>query len=172
MNPGRMIRPALVPSFRSSSNAAATSETNFEKKKGTSNYMILVPLIDLKSLTRGCSRRCRDFKSAALARRGLLQLVAELRERGSAVDAFRGRLADPVLDERLGAFAHLFRQFGRCVDDRHAGGTQRLESFAVGLVPGFSRDARDALACDRIDRVLVALGDCSPLRLIHEEPER
>ena len=31
----------------------------------------LVPLIDLKSLTRVCSRWCRDFKSAALARRAL-----------------------------------------------------------------------------------------------------
>src|SRR5687767_9462686 len=30
--------------------------------------MILVPLIDLKSLARVCSRRCRDFKSAALVR--------------------------------------------------------------------------------------------------------
>src|SRR5688500_13199775 len=58
---------ALVPSFRSSSYFEPTSEANFEKKKGTSNYMILVPLIDLKSLTRVCSRWCRDFKSAALA---------------------------------------------------------------------------------------------------------
>src|SRR5688500_1672099 len=57
---------ALVPSFRSSSYFAATSEANFEKKKGTSNYMILVPLIDLKSLTRVCSRWCKDFKSAPL----------------------------------------------------------------------------------------------------------
>ena len=45
-----------MPSFRSSSYRTATSETNFEKQKGTSNYMILVPLIDLKSLTRVCSR--------------------------------------------------------------------------------------------------------------------
>ena len=55
-----------MPSFRSSSNVAAISETNFEKIKGTSNHMILVPLIDLKSLRRVCGRWCRDFKTAAL----------------------------------------------------------------------------------------------------------
>ena len=55
-----------MPSFRSSCYIPATSETNFEKTKGTSNHMILVPLVDLKSLTGSCGKWCRDFKSAAL----------------------------------------------------------------------------------------------------------
>src|SRR5438105_2398889 len=50
---------------------AATSDTNFGKQKGTSNYMILVPLFDLKFPERTCGRRCRNFKSAALAQCGL-----------------------------------------------------------------------------------------------------
>jgi glutathione S-transferase len=38
------------------------------KPKGTSNSMILVPLFDLKFLRRTRGTRCRNFKSAALAR--------------------------------------------------------------------------------------------------------
>jgi hypothetical protein len=34
---------------------------------GTSKFMILVPLFDLKSLGSFCRLGCRDFKSAALA---------------------------------------------------------------------------------------------------------
>src|SRR5437588_463955 len=36
------------------------------KPKGTSNSMILVPLFDLKFLSRTRDTRCRNFKSAAL----------------------------------------------------------------------------------------------------------
>src|SRR5262245_47613616 len=57
---------SLVFRFRSSHHLAATSHANFENIRSTSNFMILVSLIDLKSLGRACSGWCRDFKSAAL----------------------------------------------------------------------------------------------------------
>src|SRR5215469_11950522 len=41
---------ALVPAFRTSCYIAAHSCTNFGKQKGTSKFMIPVPLFDLKSL--------------------------------------------------------------------------------------------------------------------------
>jgi hypothetical protein len=44
-----------------------TLEYELRKPKGTSNSMILVPLLDLKFLGRTRGTRCRNFKSAALA---------------------------------------------------------------------------------------------------------
>jgi len=41
--------------------------TNFGKAMGTSKFLILVPLFDLKSLGPFRREQCRDFKSAALA---------------------------------------------------------------------------------------------------------
>src|SRR6202035_798710 len=44
------VTRALVPRFRSSWYVAANADTNFGSKRGTSKYMILVPLIDLTFL--------------------------------------------------------------------------------------------------------------------------
>ena len=46
----------------------STLEYELRKPKGTSNSMILVPLFDLKFLRRTRGARCRNFKSASLAR--------------------------------------------------------------------------------------------------------
>jgi hypothetical protein len=43
-------RAQLVPRFRSSSYTSAASDTNFGSEKGTSRFMIPVPLFDLKFL--------------------------------------------------------------------------------------------------------------------------
>src|SRR5438067_8289943 len=58
------------------------------KPKGTSNFMILVPLFDLKFLRRTRGTRCRNFKSAALG--------SELVRRAVAADA-----RDVALDRAL-----------------------------------------------------------------------
>src|SRR4051794_38889472 len=56
----------LVPTFRSSYTISAITFYELRKAMGTSKFMILVPLFDLKSL--GSFRRLwyRDFKPAAL----------------------------------------------------------------------------------------------------------
>src|SRR4051795_2374956 len=59
------IRP-LVPTFRSSYTISAITFCELRKAMGTSKFMILVPLFDLKSLGSFRRLRCRDFKSAAL----------------------------------------------------------------------------------------------------------
>ena len=41
---------ALVPTFRSSGSIAGPTFTNFEKLGALANLLVLVPLIDLKSL--------------------------------------------------------------------------------------------------------------------------
>jgi ABC-type nitrate/sulfonate/bicarbonate transport system ATPase subunit len=53
---------AHFPKFASS---RATSLRELRKAMGTTKNLILVPLIDLKSLTGICRRRRRDFRSAA-----------------------------------------------------------------------------------------------------------
>src|SRR4051794_25390440 len=57
---------ALVPTFRSSYTVSAITFYELRKAMGTSKFMILVPLFDLKSLGSFRRSRCRDFKSAAL----------------------------------------------------------------------------------------------------------
>src|SRR5436190_5492401 len=59
----------------------STFRHELRKQRGTSNSMILVPLFDLKFLTRVCGNCCRNFKSAALA--GGLRLI------GQPAEAFR-----------------------------------------------------------------------------------
>src|SRR5229473_1943702 len=56
-----------VPRFRSSCYFAAGTYTNFGNKRGTAKYLMPAPLFDLKFALRTCSKRCRNFKSAALA---------------------------------------------------------------------------------------------------------
>ena len=55
-----------MPAFRSSYTIAATTFYELRKATGTGKLMILVPLVDLKSLGPFRRLRCRDFKSAAL----------------------------------------------------------------------------------------------------------
>src|SRR5271167_1196797 len=57
----------LVPTFRSSRSVSAPPFCELRKAMVTNNLMILVPLIDLKSLGRTCGLWCRDFRSAVLA---------------------------------------------------------------------------------------------------------
>src|SRR4051794_21612520 len=57
----------LVPTFRSSYSISAITYYELRKAMGTSKFMILVPLFDLKSLGSFRRLRCWDFKSAALA---------------------------------------------------------------------------------------------------------
>jgi len=54
---------------------------------GTSKFMILVPLFDLKSLGSFRRLRCRDFKSAALEARGSL-LLPRINHLGRPVVSF------------------------------------------------------------------------------------
>src|SRR4051812_46560074 len=56
----------LVPTFRSSYTISAITVCELRKAMGTSNFMFLVPLFDLKYLGSFRRLRCRDFKSAAL----------------------------------------------------------------------------------------------------------
>src|SRR3954466_11404409 len=56
----------LVPTFRSSYTISAVTFYELRKAMGTSKFMILVPLFDLKSLGSFRRLRCRDFKSTAL----------------------------------------------------------------------------------------------------------
>src|SRR3954452_21390080 len=56
----------LVPTFRSSYTISAITFYELRKAMGTSKFMLLVPLFDLKSLGSFRRLRCRDFKSAAL----------------------------------------------------------------------------------------------------------
>jgi len=67
---------ALVPTFRSSCSIAAPAFTNFVKSRALANLLILVPLIDLKSLKGTRRLRCRDFRSAVLAAALLLTFQA------------------------------------------------------------------------------------------------
>src|SRR3954471_1768402 len=64
---GPIRRGLLVPTFRSSYTISAISFYELPEAMGTSKFMILVPLFDLKSLGSFRRLRCRDFKSAALA---------------------------------------------------------------------------------------------------------
>src|SRR3954453_14393154 len=57
---------ALVPTFRSSYTISAITFYELRKAMGTSKFMFLVLLFDLKSLGSFRRLRCRDFKSAAL----------------------------------------------------------------------------------------------------------
>src|SRR4029077_18417395 len=66
----------LVPTFRSSCSIAAPAFTNFGKSRALANLLILVPLIDLKSLKGTRRLRCRDFRSAVLAAALLLTFQA------------------------------------------------------------------------------------------------
>src|SRR3954452_18567976 len=60
-----LYRPIdLVPTFRSSYTVSAITFYELRKVMGTSKFMILVPLFDLKSLGSFRRLRCRDFKSA------------------------------------------------------------------------------------------------------------
>src|SRR3954447_22363509 len=59
-----------VPTFRSSYTISAITFYELRKAMGTSEFMILVPLFDLKSLGSFRRLRCRDFKSAALISAG------------------------------------------------------------------------------------------------------
>src|SRR5690242_16065483 len=68
----------LVPRFRSSWYIAATTDTNFASKRGTSKHMVRVPLFDLKFLTEFCGKRCRSFKSAALVAGAAVMIAATL----------------------------------------------------------------------------------------------
>src|SRR3954469_13633265 len=61
------IHSVLVPTFRSSYTISAITFYELRKAMGTSKFMILVPLFDLKSPGSFRRLRCRDFKSAALA---------------------------------------------------------------------------------------------------------
>jgi peptide/nickel transport system substrate-binding protein len=65
-----------VPTFRSSCSIAAPAFTNFGKSRALANLLILVPLIDLKSLKGTRRLRCRDFRSAVLAAALLLTFQA------------------------------------------------------------------------------------------------
>jgi hypothetical protein len=56
-----------VPTFRSSYTISAITFYELRKAMGTSKFMALVPLFDLKSLGSFRRLRCRDFKSAVLA---------------------------------------------------------------------------------------------------------
>src|SRR4051812_3718869 len=60
------VRAILVPTFRSSYTISAITFYELRKAMGTSKFMVLVPLFDLKSLGSFRRLRCRDFKSAAL----------------------------------------------------------------------------------------------------------
>src|SRR5689334_21128972 len=57
----------LVPTFRSSYAISAITLCELRKAMGTSKFLILVPLFDLKSLGPFRREQRRDFKSAALA---------------------------------------------------------------------------------------------------------
>jgi len=57
-------KTTLVPTFRSSYTISAITFYELRKAMGTSKFIILVPLFDLKSLGSFCRLRCRDFKSA------------------------------------------------------------------------------------------------------------
>ena len=65
-----------MPTFRSSCSIAAPTFTNFGKSRALANLLILVPLIDLKSLKGTRRLRCRDFRSAVLAAALLLTFQA------------------------------------------------------------------------------------------------
>src|SRR3954466_11954625 len=60
------IHSVLVPTFRSSYTISAITYYELRKAMGTSKFMILVSLFDLKSLGSFRRLRCRDFKSPAL----------------------------------------------------------------------------------------------------------
>jgi hypothetical protein len=60
---------ALAPTFRSSCSTSAPTFHELRKAMGTSKSMILVALIDLKSLKRTRRLWCRDLRSAVLAMR-------------------------------------------------------------------------------------------------------
>jgi pilus assembly protein CpaD len=62
----RRIAGALVPSFRSSCYAAASTFHELQKVMGTSKFMILVPLFHLKFLDGIRRLRRRNFKWAAI----------------------------------------------------------------------------------------------------------
>src|SRR6202521_3586346 len=66
------LTSASVSSFTTSApfpkfvNHRSAPCTNFGNKRGTSNSIIVMPLIDLKFLLRTRGSHCRNFKSAAL----------------------------------------------------------------------------------------------------------
>src|SRR5271169_5337388 len=72
--PSRRLRPhdliivgvSLAPTFRGSHSVSATASCELRKAVGTSKLIILVPLIDLKSLERTRRQWRGDFGSAVL----------------------------------------------------------------------------------------------------------
>jgi cytochrome c len=65
-HPMKKMTLRLVPTFRSSRALAAILFRELQKVMGTSKFMVLVPLFDLKSPIGACRLQRRDFKSAAL----------------------------------------------------------------------------------------------------------
>ncbi len=91
---------SLVPNFRSSCSIEAPAFTNFGKSWAPANLLILVPLIDLKSLKGARRLRCRDFGSAVLA--AALWLSLALTAHGETTLRI-GLAEDPdVLDPSIG----------------------------------------------------------------------
>ncbi len=86
----RLVMTSLVPTFRSSCYASASTFRELRKVMGTSKSRFLVPLFHLKFLDGICRLRCRNFKWAALV---VLTTFAATRaeaadvEAASAVDA-------------------------------------------------------------------------------------
>jgi hypothetical protein len=81
----------LVPTFRSSYTISAITFYELRKAMGTNEFMILVPLFDLKSLGSFRRLRCRDFKLATLVTISALMIAAF----APAKPALAQKLVDP-----------------------------------------------------------------------------
>src|SRR5262249_6208582 len=105
-------------------------------------------------------------------RRDLLDLGAELLQRGPGVDALGGGFLDPVLDDRPRALLHLGDERRVGAHDLHGCLLQRVEALLVGRVPRLAVAARRVFIRVLLDDRLVLLGELVPLLLVHEEAER
>src|SRR4029078_9239376 len=90
--------------------------------------------------------------ATSLARGDLVQLLVKLGIDLRAVDAPRVGRLDPVLDQRLGALAHVGDELGARLDDRHVRGLERFEADLVGGVPRPPRGAREGFRGDGPER--------------------
>src|SRR5690606_2859923 len=127
----------------------------------------------IQEAKRKKARLSRAFSARRLLPgRHLLQLGAELLQRGPRVHARRARLLDPVLDDRVGALLHLGEELGVRAHDLDVRLLERVQARLVGAVPGLAVAARRVLVGVLLDDLLVLRRDLVPLVLVHEEAER
>src|SRR5579863_4662732 len=113
------IAHGLVPTFRSSCSVAAPTVTNFGKSWALANFLKLVPLYRSEVPDRTRRLRCRDFRSAVLARSSRAAAAVLLGMLACLAFSSPGFATEPVKAEAVlsseGGYARLVIKFAEDV---------------------------------------------------------